>query len=344
MLFNFIYIKIKGIVLMNQQNKSFLSHGQNDSSHHDAGHANLDHLVHSHSHASHLHNLREKSGKVLLVCLSLTFSLALFESVGGFIIHSIALQTDAIHMFADAAGLVIAYFANKISKRPANESLTFGYGKAEVVGALINCMFTTMLTVGMLFEACYHLIYPAEVAGGHLLWIALVGLCMNGVIALILSQNNHSLNMKAALIHTLGDMLGALAAIVAGGVIYLTGWSIFDPLLSLVIIFILLYSNYGVMKRSIIILMAGTPPHLNYQDVGNELLAVEGVKEVHDLHIWSISANTAALASHIVVCDAKSWQGVLLDCQKMLFDKYAIEHVTLQHEYSDAACCSSEEE
>lgn len=308
-------------------------HSQHDHSHHH-GHDH-DHDGHSHNHAE---MIRETSGKVLFWCLIATFTFSLVEGIGGYLINSIALQSDAVHMMTDAAGLMIAYFANVISKRPATVQLSFGYGKAEVVGALINCMFTTVLTIWLLFEVVNRFMQPVEVHGASLFVVAALGFLVNGVIVFVLSKNSHSLNTRAAMIHAMGDLLGSLVAIIAGAIIYFTNWSIVDPLLSLVVIVLLIVSNFSLMKKSVVILMAGVPEHLDYEAVGKDLQVIKGVVEVHDLHIWYMSANKAALAAHVVACKPEAWPEILKSCQKMLLDKYQIDHVTLQYEFDDLKC------
>lgn len=307
-----------------------LSHVHSDSSHH-----NVDHESHTHSNAD---AIRQTSGRVLFWCLIATFSFSIVEGVTGWFIHSIALQSDAVHMMTDAAGLMIAYFANVVARRPANVSLSFGYGKAEVLGALINCMFTTILTIWLLFEVILRFFNPVSVDGGVLFIVAGFGLLVNGGIVWLLSRNADSLNVKAALIHAMGDLLGALVAIVAGAVIYFTHWSVIDPILSLVVIVLLVVSNFKLIKKSFIILMAGVPEHLDYEEVGYDLKSVAGIIEVHDLHIWSISANQSALAAHVVACRLDTWSEILVNCQKMLLEKYGIGHVTLQAEFDDIRC------
>lgn len=323
----------------------FLAHDESGiSAHGDAGHSNIDHHEHNHAHgeSGHAHDhgamLRETSGKVLFWCLIATFSFSLVEGVSGYLINSIALQSDAVHMMTDAAGLMIAYFANVISKRPATTNLTFGYGKAEVLGALINCMFTTVLTIWLLFEVFQRFMDPQEVHGASLFIVAALGLLVNAVIVWVLSKNTHSLNMRAAMIHALGDLLGSLVAIVAGAIIYFTGWSLADPILSLVVILLLIFSNVNLMKKSAIILMAGVPEHLDYEQVGKDLLAIDGILDVHDLHIWYMSANQSALSAHVVACNPEGWSEILRNCQRMLLEKYKIDHVTLQHEFDDLKC------
>ena len=332
---------------MTEVYSKFLAHDAATAiAHDDASQSNIEHHHHSehggHSHNGHSHNhgamIRESSGKILFWCLIATFTFSLVEGIAGYLIHSIALQSDAVHMMTDAAGLMIAYFANVISKKPATIYLSFGYGKAEVVGALINCMFTTVLTLWLLFEVVQRLLQPVNVHGASLFVVALLGIVVNGGIVGVLLKHSHSLNTKAAFVHALGDLLGSVVAVIAGGIIYFTSWSIVDPLLSLVVIGLLMFSNYNLMKKSIIILMAGVPENLNYEQVGKDLQAIAGIIEVHDLHIWYMSATKAALAAHVVACNSEQWPEILTLCQQMLLAKHQIDHVTLQYEFDDIKC------
>ncbi|MDQ5922072.1 MAG: cobalt-zinc-cadmium efflux system protein [Pseudomonadota bacterium] len=315
---------------------NYLNHEeyQQGKPHDENNHNNIKHHhehSHNHNHASHIN---DTNSKVLAFCLLITFLFAFVEGIGGYLTHSIALKSDAVHMLTDAAGLLIAYIANAISKKPATVNLTFGYGKAEALGALINCVFTLVLTLGLLIEVVSRFFIPVEVNGSGLFIIAGIGLLINALVAYVLAKNSHSLNIKAALIHTLGDLLASVVAIVAGLVIIYTGKSITDPILSLIVVFILIISNYNLLKKSSIVLMAGVPDHIDYEEVGRDIEAIDNVIGIHDLHIWYLTANTAALSAHIIATSPITWETTLLECQKMLKDKHNIEHVTLQHEFN----------
>jgi len=322
---------------MNNKSSGFLSHEQytNGTPHDETHQSNIgshDHH-HFHGHDHHSHSIRDKNSKILLICLATTFLFALIEVAGGYITHSVALLSDAIHMLTDAAGLLIAYIANNISKKPATINLTFGYGKAEAVGALVNCTFTIVLTLGLLIEVIQRFFNPIAVHGGGLFIIAAAGFIINGIIAFILTHGDDSLNTKSALLHTLGDLFASLVAIIAGAIIYLTHISIVDPILSLIVITILIVSNYRLIKRSTLVLMAGVPEYINYEAVGRDLKSIAGIVDVHDLHIWYMSANVPALSAHIVTKNLYEWKETLEKCQTLLSDKYQISHITLQHEF-----------
>ncbi len=313
----------------------FLSHNdEHNHVHSDLSHNNLDNGLENEA----KHDHRHVSAKILMWCLIVTLSFSIVEGIAGWWINSIALQSDAVHMMTDAAGLLIAFVANHISKRPANTTLTFGYGKAEALGALINCLFTFFLTVWLLFEVVNRFFEPEVIDGGVLFIVAGLGFLINGIVVLVLSKNTHSLNLRAAMIHAIGDLLGSLVAIIAGIIIYFSHWSIVDPILSLIVIILLLISNYQLIKKSSIVLMAGVPEHLDYEQIGQDIRKVSGIIDVHDLHIWYISADQSALAAHVVACNLESWPDMLANCQKILLEKYGISHVTLQAEFDNAKC------
>ena len=320
---------------MKNKSSGFLSHEQyTDGTPHDEAHqSNIGKHDHHHGHSHHSHSIRDKNSKILLICLTTTFLFALIEGAGGYITNSVALLSDAIHMLTDAAGLLIAYVANDISKKPATINLTFGYGKAEAVGALVNCTFTIVLTLGLFIQVIERFFRPVEVHGGGLFIIATTGFVVNGIIAFILTRGEDSLNTKSALLHALGDLFASFVAIVAGVIIYLTHISIVDPILSLIVIIILIISNYRLIKRSTLVLMAGVPDYINYEDVGRDLKNIPGIIDIHDLHIWYMSANIPALSAHIVAKNLYEWRETLEKCQTLLSNKYQISHITLQHEF-----------
>ena len=324
---------------MNNKSSQFLNHetDQEGASHDDTHQSNIgshEHSHHEHNHDHHHHHsFRDTNARILLLCLGVTFTFALVEALGGYFTHSISLLSDALHMLTDAAGLLIAYVANNISKKPATVNLTFGYGKAEAVGALVNCTFTLVLTMALIIQVIERFFTPIEVHGAGLFIIASLGLIVNGIIAFILMRGEDSLNTKSALLHALGDLFASAVAIVAGVIIYFTHISIVDPILSLIVIAILIISNYRLIKRSTMVLMAGVPEHINYEEVGQTLRRIDGVLDVHDLHIWYMSANIPALSAHIVAKNPFDWKETLTKCQTILTDKYEISHITLQHEF-----------
>jgi cobalt-zinc-cadmium efflux system protein len=198
-----------------------------------------------------------------------------------------------------------------------------------VIAAFINALLMLAVVVGISVEAVRRLLAPSPVAGGMVMAIAAVGLLVNIFAAWSLSHG-HSLNSRAALLHVSGDMLGSVAAIVAGAVVASTGWMPIDPILSLLVAALVLRSTWLLLKASTHVLMEGVPTHLPYEEIGRALTRVPGVEAVHDLHVWQMTSERAALSAHLLIRDAQAWPQILAGAQRLLADRYQIDHVTLQ--------------
>jgi cobalt-zinc-cadmium efflux system protein len=304
------------------------------TSHHDHGQPH----DHGHDHAAHAHvdadpGSGPQTRRALMIVLLLTGGFALVEVVGGFLAGSLALLSDAGHMVTDVAALGLALFANSVGQRPPSERASYGYGRAEVLAAFVNAIVMLAVVAIIAIEAVRRLLDPTPVAGLAVLGIALAGLAVNILCAWLLSRVSGSLNTRGALIHVMGDLLGSLAAIIAGGVIVATGWMPIDPILSLAVSLLILRSTLSLLKQSTGVLMEGVPSHLDYNAIGNALARLPGVTGVHDLHVWNMTAERAALSAHIVLADGQAWPRTLLAAQKMLADEFALKHVTLQPDW-----------
>lgn len=281
--------------------------------------------AHHHHHAGPTHSQRR-----LLWALLITGGFGLVELAGGFWSGSLALISDAGHMFTDTGALLLALIANLIGQRPANYDKSYGYARAEIIGALVNGI-TMLGLVGWIFiEAVQRLLHPNTVNGMGVMVIAVIGLCVNIASAWQLSHDHDNLNSRAAFIHVLGDLLGSAAAIVAGAVIYFTGWQPIDPILSVLVCLLILRSTWSVLRQSINVLMESVPAGLDLHDIGHALAAEDGVIEVHDLHIWRISGNRIALSAHLLIHHHDSWPALLNRLNYLLKIRYGINHVTLQ--------------
>lgn len=298
-----------------------------DHSHDDDHCAN-----HGHHHNIDYAQLRKSSTKTLKVIMIFTLSFAFVEAIGGWLSGSLALISDALHMVTDSASLFIALWMAKISQIPADNNHSYGHGRADTLGAFINGLFMLGIIVFIGYEAINRIINPQPVNGFNVMIIASIGLMINIVAAYLLHKNSHSLNTKAAFIHVLGDLLGSVAAIVAGIIIYFTGMNIVDPILSLIISAILIAPTFNLLKKSSHILMEGVPEDINYEKVGKSLSSIKGVISIHDLHIWTMNSNNTALSAHVLINEITDWDKVLEECQKMLSHHYDIGHVTLQPE------------
>ena len=310
-------------------------HGQHTSCGHDHGHPHKhDHAAHEHEHEhdhEHAHHHHHHGGG-LTWALLLTLAFACIEVAGGWWSGSLALLSDAGHMFSDVAALGLAAFAQWVARRPPSASHSYGLGRAEVVAALLNGMLMLAVIVWIVVEAVERLQAPQPVAGASVMLIAFAGLVVNIVVAFVLSRDAHSLNSRAALLHVLGDLLGSVAALLAGAVIHFTGWTPIDPILSLLVALLILGSTFNLLKHALHVLLDGVPSGLVLEQVGHRLAAVQGVSSVHDLHVWSLGGERTALSAHLQVDDLSQWPLVLASCRTLLHREFGIGHVTLQPE------------
>lgn len=262
----------------------------------------------------------------------LTLGFAVVEAVAGWWSGSLALLGDAAHMVTDTAALGLAAFAAWIMRRPPSARHSYGLGRAEVIVALINGLLMSAIVIGIGWAALERLHAPQPVAGAVVMGVAAAGLLVNVLVARLLLHGEQSLNTRGALLHVLGDLLGSVAALASGAVIYFTGWTPIDPLLSLLICALILYSSLRLLRDTLHVIMEGVPPEIDLAEAGQALAGVPGVRSVHDLHIWTLSSGVVALSAHVVVDDLGGWGEVLGGLRKLLHERYAIDHVTLQPE------------
>ncbi|HEU4372349.1 MAG TPA: cation diffusion facilitator family transporter [Telluria sp.] len=295
--------------------------------------------AHLHAHragdAKHAHFVEARSQTALAGALLLTLLFAVIEVVTGFVSNSLALISDAGHMVTDAAALGLALLAQLIAKRPPSARHSFGFGRAEALAAFVNSLAMLALVCWIVFEAVRRFANPQPVQGAVVLGVAAVGIVINLLVAWVLSRDHQNMNTRAAMVNVMGDLLGSIAAVVAGAVIYYTGWVRIDPLLSVFVSLLILKSTVGVLRESYHFLMKGVPEQIDYLQVGADLAALDGVKSVHDLHIWEMSPGEPALIGHLEIADLARWPQVLHAVQDMLLEKHGIDHVTLQPETDD---------
>jgi cobalt-zinc-cadmium efflux system protein len=292
--------------------------------------------AHLHAHldgdARHAHYIEARSQKALAFALGLTLLFALIEVVTGFRSNSLALISDAGHMVTDAAALGLALLAQVIAKRPPSARHSFGFVRAEALAAFVNSLAMLFLVGWIVYEAVHRLAQPQPVQGFTVLVVAAIGAAINILVAWVLSRDEQNINTRAALLNVMGDLLGSVAAIVAGAVIYFTGWVRIDPLLSIFVSLLILKSTVGILRESYHFLMEAVPHHIDYLQVGADLARVPGVLSVHDLHVWDMSPGEPALIGHLEIRDLDEWPAVLHAVRDMLLDKHGIDHVTLQPE------------
>jgi len=291
---------------------------------------------HLHAHldgdAQHAHIIEGRSQLALGVALGMTLLFAVIEAVTGFISNSLALISDAGHMVTDAAALGLALMAQAIASRPPSHRHSFGFVRAEALAAFVNSLAMLALVAWIVWEAVQRLMHPEAVQGGVVLVVAAIGAGINLLVAWVLSRDNASINTRAALVNVMGDLLGSVAAIASGAIIYFTGWVRVDPILSIFVALLILRSTSGILRESYHFLMEGVPDGIDYLEVGASLKAVEGVLGVHDLHVWDMSPGHPALIGHLEIASLEQWPAVLAAVRAMLREKHGIDHVTLQPE------------
>jgi cobalt-zinc-cadmium efflux system protein len=262
----------------------------------------------------------------------LTLAIALVETLGGWWADSLALLGDAGHMLSDSAALALAAFAAWIGRRAPTERHTYGFGRAETLAALINSLAMIVLVVAIAVAAVERLQQPRPVLGGAVVAIALVGLVTNLIVLGVLSGGAQSLNTRGAILHVMGDLLGSVAALLSGAVIYFTGWVTIDPILTFFIGALILLSTLRLLRESLHILLDAVPRHLNLAEIGRALAETPGVRSVHDLHVWTMGSGTVALSAHLVVEDLARWDEILAAARACLHERFHVEHATLQPE------------
>lgn len=303
--------------------------------HEHSDHGSHSHKDHGHGHHHHPH-LHEGASRSLLIALLINAFFFVVEFVGGVMTHSLALLSDAAHMFTDVAALGLSLFALWISQKKADSSKTFGYQRAEVLAAFLNGL-TLVLTVIWIFkEALFRLHAPAEVHSVPMLIVAVVGLLANLCSALMLHSHAHQdLNIRASYLHLLFDTLGSLAAVVAAIIIYVTGLSVADPIASFVIGVLTLVSSIGLIREAIDILMEATPRNINLSEVRRAMESELPRTTIHDLHVWSLGSRRYALSAHAILGPGIESRKALETFREILRAKFSIDHVTVQIEDSE---------
>ena len=296
---------------------------------------------HSHSHShNHFEEAREGNKKGLLIALIITAGIMLLEFFGGLITNSLALLSDSGHMLSDTSSLFLSLIAIWFSSRPATANKTYGYFRFEILAALLNGVSLFIIAGFIIWEAYGRLFEPPTVASGTMMLIASIGLLANLISAWSLISKGdvkNNVNLRSAYLHVLGDALGSIGAIIAGLFMILFDWYIADPIISVLVALLILKSAWGIIRYTVHILMEGTPAAINQDEVKATLLAIEGVLDVHDLHIWTITSGLDALSCHVLIEDDKSSQQILQQAIDKIKEAYKIEHTTIQIEKTNIA-------
>ncbi len=301
------------------------------SHHHDHVHAGHSH-VHDHGHAGRAHPTLRPS--VLGWAMAATLGLVVAEVFGGILGRSVALLNDALHNLSDVPALGISYLAMRWAERPADSEKTYGYHRAGTLAAFTNAFVLVLLSLWLGYEAVQRLRTPVEVIESWMIWTSIAALAVNGGITLALLRGRGDLNLRSILIHNFGDALSNIAIVVGALIIRATGAHWIDPLLGLAIGLLVLWSSIGILRESSHLLLEGRPHEMSVEDVARAILTVEGVQEVHDVHVWSLGGGHNALSLHARIPDMHldECERLLVAIQQLAAKQFGIGHTTVQLE------------
>jgi len=305
-------------------------HGHSHDHDHDHGHG------HHHHHHGHDH-AREGNKKGLTIALIITTGIMFLEFFGGLFTNSLALLSDSGHMLSDASSLGLSLFAIWFAARPPSPNKTYGFYRFEILAALFNGVTLFIIAGFIMWEAYGRFFQPPSVASGSMMAIASVGLLANMLSAWALLRKGDvkgNVNMRSAYLHVIGDALGSVGAIVAGLVMYVFGWYIADPIISVLVALLILRGAWGVIQHTVHILMEGTPITIDQEEVMEALQNIDGVLDVHDLHIWTITSGLDSLSCHLLIEDDRDSQDILQQAIHRIEEKFKITHTTIQVEKS----------
>ena len=285
----------------------------------------------SHNHHEHCHH-QNNNFKKLAVVLVLTTIYMIAEFVGGWYTNSLALTADAGHMLGDVGALALSFFAIWLSRKQAPAEKTYGYFRAEIFAAFINGVALVLIALTIIYEAYLRIVVAQKIDAIVMVIIAFGGLIVNLIgVFLLHSGSKENLNIKGAFLHIIGDLLGSIGAIIAGLLIYFYNFYIADPIISVFIAALVLYSSVKLTNSAVQILMESSPAHINLQEIKDEILKLDDVKSLHDLHVWSITSQKVSLSVH-VVSDFQNNEKILCEINQLLIDKFNISHTTIQIE------------
>jgi cobalt-zinc-cadmium efflux system protein len=297
--------------------------------------------VHSHDHE---HSRLRADRRALGFALALISCFLVVEVVVGVLADSLAVLADAGHMLADAGSLALALFAAWLAGRPATPQRSFGYRRAEILAALANGVALVVVAVWIVVEAVGRLSDPPDVAGGWVLAVGAVGLVVNLAAAGVLHRaGSHSLNVRAALLHVLADLLGSVGVIVAGLVVLTTGWELADPLVAMLIAVLIVVSAWRLLRESVSVLLEATPVGMSAEEIGRAMLGVPQVVQVHDLHVWTITSGFPALSAHVLVDPGADCHAIRRRIETVLGERFELGHTTLQVDHAGLSSTASVE-
>lgn len=291
--------------------------------------------------AGHHHHVDAEAGdKRVVWAIAVNMFLTAAQVVGGIVSGSLSLIADALHNFSDAISLIIAFGARRLARRPSDETMTFGYVRAEIVAALIN--YTTLIVIGLylVYEAVMRFFEPQPIAGWIIIIVAGIALAVDVITALLTyAMSKSSMNIRAAFLHNVADALASVGVIVAGTLILLYDWQIIDPIVTLMIAGYILWQAFTEIGGSIQMLMLGVPPDVDAREVVDSLRSVQGVERVHHVHVWAIDEQHNALEAHVVVADdvARDIEAIKGQMKALLRERFSIGHTTLEFEQASVS-------
>jgi cobalt-zinc-cadmium efflux system protein len=291
----------------------------------------------SHAH-THIHDLTRRTIRRLALSLGITLGFVFVEVAAGLFANSLALLTDAAHNFTDVLALALTWWALRVTTRPADAGKTYGYHRAGILAALVNSTTLALIALGIFYEAYRRIISPPEVQANVLIGVGAAAVVVNLVTALLVRRGSEQdLNLRSAFLHLMGDVLATIGAVAAGIVIRVTGANWIDAAVSILIGLLILWNAWGIVRESLNILMESAPADIDMQALIDDLRGVEGVRGVHDLHVWSITRGLRTLSAHIVTDDIPISQGAAIQAavSERLLHHYGIGHATLQLECAD---------
>jgi cobalt-zinc-cadmium efflux system protein len=293
--------------------------------------------LHNHAH-THFNELTKQTVRRLALSLSITLLFVFVEIAAGVFANSLALLTDAAHNFTDVLALGLSWWALRLTSQPANQEKTYGYHRAGILAALANSTTLVVIALGIFYEAYLRFINPPQVQADVLIGVGVIGVVINVVTALLVRRGaEHDLNIRATFIHLMGDVMSTVGAVIAGVIISFTNWNWMDPLISVLIGILILWSAWSIVRESVDILMESTPTDIDVDAMVRDISAVEGVRGVHDLHVWSITRGMRTLSAHLVTDDLPISEATSIQTSvnEVLYHNYNINHATLQLECND---------
>jgi cobalt-zinc-cadmium efflux system protein len=294
------------------------------------------HYDYDYHHLPHV-KVQNKSKRTLWITLILTLFFTLIEIIGGFISNSLALLSDSAHMASDVLALSLSMIALYLAARPPNKKFTFGYLRFEIIASFLNGLSLAVIAIGIFIEGIRRFIHPENIDFQLMIIIASIGLVVNLVLTIVLSRSTkeeENLNVKSALWHFIGDLLSSIGVIISAVIIYFTDFYFFDPLISMVIGGIIFTGGAKIIRESYLILMDSVPEKFNLDEIRADINKVEGVEDVHDMHLWAISSDHYSLTAHVFINENIQPLCIILAINEMLEKKYGIKHTTIQIEHA----------